>query len=133
MKKRNMDINILKTSFMTILTVLFISLTAKGETDIFVATAYCPCHICTNKYTTDPYYGITASGTKAKQGRTVAINWLPFGTRVLIDGFLYVVEDRGAKSEFGTRNNPKKRVDIFCYSHESARYLGRRTVNVKVL
>ena len=38
--------------------------------------------------------GITASGTKATQGRTIAADHLPFGTHVEIDGHIYTVEDR---------------------------------------
>ena len=36
---------------------------------------------------------VTASGTIPVAGRTVACSWLPIGTRVLIDGNVYIVED----------------------------------------
>lgn len=39
---------------------------------------------------------MTASGRHAQAGRTVACNFLPLGTHVLIDGQRFVVEDRGA-------------------------------------
>lgn len=48
----------------------------------------------------------TASGTIPTEGRTIACNWLPFGTRVKIYGHWYTVEDRGGDEaiEFGRRN-----------------------------
>ncbi len=97
------------------------------------ATYYCRDFACTGKQPGNPAYGITASGRKATAGRTVAVNWLPFGTRLKIDGKLYAVEDRGAVSHFGSKNRPKKRVDIFMESHEEALKFGRRTVEVRIL
>jgi len=96
--------------------------------DQWIATAYCPCKACCGK--TD---GITASGIKAKQGITVACNWLPFGTVLEIDGQSYIVEDRGARSDFGDRKHHNKRVDIFFNKHSDARKFGRRVVEVEVL
>ena len=62
------------------------------------ATAYCACEYCCGK--TD---GITASGTKATAGRTIAADpSLPFGTVVVIDGHEYVVEDRGGGVKGGS-------------------------------
>ena len=58
--------------------------------EIYTIYAYCPCSQCCGKET-----GITASGTKATEGRTVAAD-LPFGTVVHIEGLgEYIVEDRG--------------------------------------
>lgn len=91
-------------------------------------TAYCGCKRCCGKSD-----GITASGRKATQGRTVAINWLPFGSRVKIGPKVYIVEDRGAKSLFGTKNRPIKHADIFFDSHEEARRFGSRYMNVEIL
>ena len=56
------------------------------------ASAYCACVKCCGKTN-----GITASGTKATAGRTIAApkNY-PFGTKIEIAGMgTYVVEDRG--------------------------------------
>lgn len=94
----------------------------------WVATAYCACVRCCGK--TD---GITASGKVAQAGHTVAVNWLPFGTVVRINGKEYRVEDRGAVSHFGSRKKPKKRVDIYMASHAEALAWGKRTVNVEVM
>lgn len=45
----------------------------------------------------DPAYGITASGTYATPGRTIATdkNVIPMGTKVIIDGHSYIAEDTG--------------------------------------
>ena len=92
------------------------------------ATGYDACMKCCEK--TD---GITASGVKVLPGRTVACNWLPFGTLLEIDGKTYVVEDRGAVSEFGSKRNPKKRVDVCFRTHAEALHYGRRKVNVEIV
>lgn len=104
--------------------------------ELWKITFYDACTKCCGK--TD---GITASGKKVRVNRTVACNWLPFGTRLLIDGRTYVVEDRGARSHFGDvyskRNpNPKKRIkhiDIYVSSHKEARKLGVRYLPVEIL
>lgn len=70
--------------------------------------------------------GITASGTKAVAGRTIAMDGVPFGTKVIIDGHVYVVEDR-----FG--GGYKNRIDIYCNSKEEAFRFGRQFKTVKIL
>ena len=91
-------------------------------------TYYDACIKCCGK--TD---GITASGRKAMTGRTVACNWLPFGTKVIVDGKAYVVEDRGAKSLFGSKTNHINHLDVYVGSHKEARKLGKHIADVKVL
>lgn len=90
-----------------------------GKYDI---TAYCACVKCCGKSD-----GITASGTKATQGRTVACNVLPFGTEVIINGHTYIVEDTGSQSVMGNHT-----FDIFFNSHEEALIHGRKYVEVFV-
>lgn len=75
---------------------------------VYKISAYCPCMKCCGK--TD---GITASGTQATAGRTAAMNGVPFGTRIVIDGHEYIVEDRGG-------GLGKKIIDIYFDSHEEA-------------
>lgn len=77
----------------------------------FKLTAYCNCAICCGQWAD----GATASGTAATQGRTVAMAGLPFGTRLIIGGKIYVVEDRGT---------PYGHVDIYLNSHEEALQFG---------
>lgn len=82
----------------------------------FKLTAYCACSKCCGKSD-----GITASGTKATQGRTVAMGGVPLGTKISINGKTYVVEDRG--TVYG-------HVDIFFNSHSAALQFGKRYADV---
>ncbi len=90
----------------------------------FVLTGYCPCAICCGAYS-NPANPITASGTVATAGRTVAADTsvLPFFTQIAINGQQYVVEDRGG----AIKGN---RIDIFFSSHQEALVFGRRTASV---
>ena len=109
----------------TNLLLILLLLTTPAWAEEWTATGYDACLKCCGK--TD---GITASGRKATPGRTVAVNWLPFGTSIWIDGKEYRVEDRGAKSHFGSKKNKKKRVDICFRTHAEALQFGRRKVEV---
>lgn len=82
----------------------------------FKLTAYCPCAKCCGKSD-----GITASGTKATAGRTVAMGGLPLGTKIRINGVVYTVEDRG--TVYG-------HVDIFKNSHSEALAFGVKYADV---
>lgn len=85
-------------------------------------TAYCACEQCCGK--TD---GITATGTHATQGRTVAVDpsVIPYGSTVYIDGVPYVAEDCGGAIG-GTR------IDLFFNSHQDALNWGVRYCEVWV-
>lgn len=85
-------------------------------------TAYCPCVKCCGKSD-----GITASGTQATAGRTVAVDTrlIPYGTKISIDGKTYVAEDCGGKVKGYT-------IDVFFDSHEEALNFGRQTKTVKI-
>ena len=87
---------------------------------IYTATAYCPCRKCCGKSD-----GITASGTRATAGRTIAADTskLPFGTKVYINGHEYVVEDRGG----AIKGN---KIDIFFSSHAEALKYGKKKVEL---
>ena len=95
--------------------------------DTWLTTAYCSCSKCCGKSD-----GITASGKKAHEG-TIACNWLPFGTQVRIEGKVYTVEDRGAKSLFGDKNNHIKHIDIWFPSHKEALSYGKQYKKVEVM
>ena len=70
-------------------------------------THYCPCRKCNGSNA-----GRTASGAPMTVGRTVATGReFPFGTRLLINGTIYTVEDRGV---------PNGCVDILVGSHSEA-------------
>ena len=85
-------------------------------------TAYCPCVKCCGKSD-----GITASGTQATAGRTVAVDTrlIPYGTEISIDGNIYVAEDCGGKVKGYT-------IDVFFDSHEEALNFGKQTKTVKI-
>lgn len=92
--------------------------TAKGEyLGKFTLTAYCSCGKCCGKWAG----GNTASGTRPTPGRTVAMGGVPFGTKLLINGHVYTVEDRG--TSYG-------HVDIFFGSHGGALNFGRKYADV---
>lgn len=69
--------------------------------------------------------GITASGVMARAGRTIAMDNVPFGTKVEIDGHMYTVEDR-----FG--GGYHNRIDIYMNTKEEAFRWGRRHLTVKI-
>ena len=69
--------------------------------------------------------GITASGVQAVAGRTIAMDGIPFGTKVEIEGHIYTVEDR-----FG--GGYTDRIDIYMDSKEEAFQWGRRMLEVKI-
>ena len=88
---------------------------------IYKITAYCPCSKCCGKTN-----GITASGTKATAGRTVAASSkFAMGTKLNINGHIYTVEDRG-----GAINGNK--IDIFVNTHAEALAWGVRYLPVSV-
>ena len=97
--------------------------TAQPVVEEYVITAYCPCMKCCGKSD-----GITASGEKAVEGVTVAAdtNILPFGTKVIIDGNTYIVQDRGG----AIKGN---RIDLYFDSHQEALNFGRQTKQVTIL
>lgn len=89
----------------------------------FTATAYCACAQCCGKED-----GITATGTQATEGRTIAVDpsVIPYGSHVLLiwpDGtqHTYVSEDCGG----GINGN---RLDVYFDSHEAARQFGVQSV-----
>lgn len=77
----------------------------------FKITHYCACSSCCGPYAS----GITASGTRATANRTIAVNprQIPYGTKVLINGQVYIAEDCGG----GIGTNC---IDIFVNTHQEA-------------
>lgn len=70
--------------------------------------------------------GVTASGKVATAGRTIAMDGVPFGTQVRINGNIYVVEDR---FDGGYSN----RIDIFMNTKAEAFNFGRQYIEVEIL
>ena len=84
-------------------------------------TAYCSCAACCGTET-----GLTASGTYVEEGRTVACNSLPMGTKIYIDGYgEYVVEDTG--------NMADNVIDIYIGDHNRAWNFGRQSAKVYLI
>lgn len=99
-----------------------------------VATAYDLSYESCGKYPGDPYYGITASGTKAVPG-TVAVDpsVIPLGTKLYIastDGS----PDYGFATALDTGGAIKgNRIDLFMESNSDANNFGIRQVKVYIL
>lgn len=76
----------------------------------FKVTAYCPCMKCCGK--TD---GITATGTVATAGRTIAVDptVIPYGSQVILNGIAYTAEDCGG----AIKGN---KIDMFFDTHQEA-------------
>lgn len=74
-------------------------------------TAYCPCEKCCGSWAD----GITATGTIATEGRTIAVDpdVIPLGSIVEINGVEYVAEDVGGAIK-------GDRIDLYFNSHEDA-------------
>ena len=82
----------------------------------FKLTAYCNCASCCGTAG-----NATASGVMPVAGRTVAMAGVPFGTKLLINGNVYTVEDLGT---------PYGHVDIYCGSHSEALSFGLQYADV---
>ena len=86
----------------------------------FKLTAYCKCTQCSGVWSEAP----TASGVMPVEGRTVAMWGIPFGTSLLINGEVYVVEDRGT---------PYGHIDIFMEDHDRCLEFGVHYADVSKL
>lgn len=95
----------------------------------FTAYAYDACYSCCGKSPDNPYYGITATGTRATEGRTIAVDpsVIPLGSEVVVKvnghTHTYIAEDTG-KGIVG------KTIDIYHESHQEAWNHGTKTVEV---
>lgn len=97
---------------------LFIGITIPIEAEL---SAYCACDKCCGIET-----GITASGTVATEGRTIAADErFAFGTEIEINGVTYTVEDRGG----AIKGN---KIDIYFESHADALEFGRQKQTVYI-
>lgn len=93
-----------------------------GQSGIYKVTAYCSCAKCCGWST-----GITASGAKATANHTIAApSTFSFGTKVVINGQTYTVEDRGGAIQ-------GNRIDIYMNSHSEALAWGVRYLYAEVL
>lgn len=87
----------------------------------YTCTAYCGCRKCNGKY-----YGCrTASGTKPKAGRTIAVDprKIKLKSKVMINGRVYTAEDTGGAIK-------GKKIDIFFSTHKKCKKFGRKKMKV---
>jgi 3D (Asp-Asp-Asp) domain-containing protein len=94
----------------------------------FEVTAYTAGYESTQKSKGDIGYGITSSGTKVKEGRTIACPpSLKFGTKLNIDKIgIRVCEDRGGAIKSG-------HLDLYMDSVSEALKFGRKKLSVEIL
>ena len=87
-------------------------ITTKKYLGVYKITHYCACSRCCGKWAN----GYTASGTKAKAGRTIGVDpkIIPYGSKVKIGRKTYIAEDTGGAIK------GKKQIDVFCRSHFEA-------------
>lgn len=90
----------------------------------FKITHYCRCSICCGPWAD----GITATGTTATTNRTIAVDpdQIPYGSKVVINGQVYVAEDCGGAI---TENC----IDIYVASHEEGENKGVYYADVYLL
>lgn len=95
--------------------------------DTFNVSFYTSEYASTGKNKGHSAYGITASGTKATVGRTVACpKNIKFGTKISIEGIgERVCEDRGGRIVSG-------HLDVYVATEKEAYALGRKHLKVKV-
>ena len=96
--------------------------------EVFKATAYCSCKKCCDKDPSDKWYGITASGKKAKWG-TVAVDRkvIKLGSTLRIKGFpstIFRAEDVGDAIK-------GRHIDVWFPSHREALKFGVRNINLE--
>lgn len=95
----------------------------------FSLTCYCACTKCCKKQISDPQYGITSTGTRAIEGRTIAVDptVIPYGSKVFIEGLgLFIAEDCGSAIK-------NKKIDIFKQSHAEYRKISLEKANVYII
>lgn len=94
----------------------------KGVLNNVTLTAYSADFASTGKNKGDPGYGITASGTKVSEGRTIAVDEdvIPMGWWVYIDGIGFRrAEDKGSAIK-------GKKIDIYFDSENHAKKFGSK-------
>lgn len=90
----------------------------------FKITHYCPCSICCGPWAN----GITASGVTATTNRTIAVDpsQIPYGSKVVINGQVYVAEDCGGAIK-------KNCIDIYVATHQEGEARGVYYTDVYLL
>lgn len=81
----------------------------------FRITHYCPCSICCGPWAN----GITSTGVTATTNKTIAVDptQIPYGSKVVINGQIYVAEDCGGAIKTNC-------IDIYVASHDEGESKG---------
>ncbi|MFQ5686247.1 MAG: 3D domain-containing protein [Candidatus Scalindua sp.] len=100
------------------------------QSEVFTATAYCSCKKCCDKDQSSKWYGVTASGRKARWG-TVAVDrrLIKLGSRLKIEGFpktIFSADDVGGAIK-------GKHIDLWFPSHKRALEFGRQKLVVELV
>lgn len=86
-----------------------------------VTSGYCNCSICCGQWAG----GATASGAYPTANHTIAVDasnpFVPMGTKIVMNGVEYVVEDTGAFARYGVQ------FDVYYDSHAAASAHGHQT------
>ena len=86
-----------------------------------VTSAYCPCEICCGQWAGGP----TASGVYPTENHTIAVDaynpLVPIGTKILMNGTVYTVEDTGNLNRYGVD------FDVFFDDHDTAWAWGHKS------
>lgn len=86
-----------------------------------VTSGYCSCSICCGRWAGGP----TASGVYPTANHTIAVDasdpFVPIGTKVVMNGVEYTVEDTGAFARYGVQ------FDVYYDNHSEALAHGHRT------
>ena len=86
-----------------------------------VASGYCNCPICCGVWSGGP----TASGAMPQANHTIAVDasnpFVPLGTKIVMNGVEYVVEDTGAFDQYGVQ------FDVYYGDHAAASAHGHQT------
>lgn len=90
----------------------------------FRITHYCPCSLCCGPWAN----GITSTGVTATTNRTIAVDpsQIPYGSKVVINGQIYVAEDCGGAIKTNC-------IDIYVASHEEGESKGVYYTDVYLL
>ena len=119
-------------SFVVVLAISLLSMVSVNslQAEVFTATAYCSCKKCCDKDPSSKWYGITASGRKARWG-TVAVDrrLIKLGSRLRIEGFpktVFRADDVGGAIK-------GKHIDVWFPSHRKALEFGRQKLLVELV
>ncbi len=111
--------------FLFLSSMIFIS---NVKAEVFKATAYCSCERCCDKDPSDKWYGITATGKRARWG-TVAVDKrvIKLGSKLRIEGYpdtVFRAEDVGS----AIKGN---HIDVWFPSHREALNFGVRHIDIQ--